>query len=96
MRSDQAQTVDDTKTVQIIAEVMNAVESESKTIGTGITERNAAASEIFCGLDRLWAFSGRLYQLNVRDFVANGDAHIWIPFERGVRCIFRDPLRQVK
>jgi MoxR-like ATPase len=36
--------VDDTKTVQIIAEVMNAVESESKTIGTGITERIAAAS----------------------------------------------------
>ena len=44
VRSDQAQTVDDTKTVQIIAEVMNAVESESKTIGTGITERIAAAS----------------------------------------------------
>lgn len=46
VRSDQAQTVDDTKTVQIIAEVMNAVETETKAIGSGITERIAAASSL--------------------------------------------------
>ena len=45
LRSDQAQTVDDAKTVQVIAEVMGAVEAESQSIGAGISSRIALTRE---------------------------------------------------
>lgn len=45
LRSDQAQTVDDAKTVQVIAEVMNAVEAESQSIGAGISSKIALTRE---------------------------------------------------
>mmetsp|Transcript_1056 Transcript_1056/g.3256 ORF Transcript_1056/g.3256 Transcript_1056/m.3256 type:complete len:546 (+) Transcript_1056:202-1839(+) len=49
LRSDQAQTVDDAKTVQVIAEVMGAVEAESQSIGAGISSRIALTREASVG-----------------------------------------------
>lgn len=45
LRSDQTQAVDDTKMVQVIAEVMSAVEAETQSIGAGISDRIALTRE---------------------------------------------------
>ena len=62
VRSDEVQMVDDTKTVQLIAEVMNAVEAESQSIGSGISARIAQAREsryvAWRPLDDIWVIRG--------------------------------------